>query len=232
MEIDVPLILHSHPLASYCWKVLIALYEKDIPFEARTVNLGDPQARAAFETLWPTAKMPLLEDNGRVVPETSIMIEYLDQAYPGKAPLLPGTPQEQLEVRLWDRLFDNYVMDPMQRFVAQHLRSEDLRDAQELENSRRALVSAYALIEAKTGGSAWAAGETFTLADCAAAPSLFYAATIEPFAANQTRLAAYFNRLMARPSVARTIDEARPFFQYYPLKAALPAQYRPEGNNA
>ncbi len=226
------LILHSHPLAAYCWKVLIALYEKDVPFEARMVNLGDPEARAAFEALWPTAKIPLLEDNGRVVPETSIMIEYLDHKHPGQAPMLPGTPQEQLEVRLWDRVFDNYVMDPMQRFVAQHLRPEAERDARELASTRQNLISAYALIETKIGERTWAAGAAFTLADCAAAPSLFYATTIEPLSAEHTRLGAYFERLMARPSVARTIKEARPFFQYYPLRHALPAQYRPEDGDA
>lgn len=226
------LILHSHPLASYCWKVLIALYEKGVPFEARTVNLGDPDARAAFEALWPAAKIPLLEDDGRVVPETSIMIEYLDQTHPGRSPLLPGTPQEQLEVRLWDRVFDNYVMEPMQRFVAQHLRPEGERDACELKSARQNLAMAYALIDSRIGARTWAAGETFTLADCAAAPSLFYAATIEPFALDHTRLAAYFARLMARPSVARTIAEAKPFFRYYPLRQALPAQYRPEDGDA
>lgn len=226
------LILYSHPLASYCWKVLIALYEKDIPFQARTVNLGDPDARVAFEALWPTAKIPLLEDNGRVVPETSVMIEYLDLTYPGQIRLLPGTPQDQLEVRLWDRLFDNYVMDPMQRFVAQELRAEATRDSIERDSTRQALVSAYALIEARIGSRTWAAGDTFTLADCAAAPSLFFATTIEPFATSQTRLAAYYERLMARPSVARTLNEARPFFRYYPLKDALPAQYQPERNHA
>lgn len=226
------LILYSHPLAAYCWKALIALYEKDIPFEARMVNLGDPDARAAFEALWPTAKIPLLEDDGRVVPETSIMIEYLDHKHPGRALMLPGTPDAQLEVRLWDRVFDTYVMDPMQRFVAQHLRPEAERDARELENARRALASAYALIDIRIGARSWAAGEIFTLADCAAAPSLFYATTIEPFAAEQRRLNAYFERLMARPSVARTIKEAGPFFQYYPLRHALPAQYRPEDGDA
>jgi glutathione S-transferase len=226
------LILHAHPLASYCWKVLIALYEKDIPFEARMVNLGDPEERAAFAALWPTAKMPLLEDGGRVVPETSIMIEHIDQTRPGRISLLPGKPDMQLEVRLWDRIFDCYVMDPMQRFVAQHLRPEQERDARELETTRQALVSAYALIEAKIGDRIWAAGESFTLADCAAAPSLFYAATIEAFPANHPRLKAYFDRLMARPSVARTIDEARPFFRYYPLRYALPPQFRPEDANA
>jgi len=226
------LILHSHPLASYCWKVLIALYEKSVPFEARTVNLGDPDARAAFEALWPTAKIPLLEDNGKVVPETSIMVEYLDQIHPEPSRLLPGTPEEQLEVRLWDRVFDNYVMDPMQRFIAQHLRPEGERDARELDSTQRAIVSAYALIDAKIGERPWAAGETFTLADCAAAPSLFYATTIEPFASGQTRLTAYFERLMARPSVVRTLAEAKPFFRYYPLRHALPAQYRPEDGDA
>jgi glutathione S-transferase len=226
------LILYSHPLAAYCWKVLIALYEKDVPFEARMVNLGDPDARTAFEALWPTAKIPLLEDDGRVVPETSIMIEYLDLKHPGRALMLPGMPDAQLEVRLWDRVFDNYVMDPMQRFVAQHLRPEAERDASELASMRHNLVAAYALIEAKIGARAWAADDVFTLADCAAAPSLFYAATIEPFAAEHTCLSAYFERLMARPSVARTIKEARPFFQYYPLRHALPAQYRPEAGDA
>lgn len=196
------------------------------------VNLGDPEARAAFEALWPTAKIPLLEDDDRVVPETSIMIEYLDHKHPGRRLMLPGTPQGQLEVRLWDRVFDNYVMDPMQRFVAQHLRPEGERDARELESTRRALASAYALIEAKIGERIWAAGEAFTLADCAAAPSLFYAVTIEPIAAEQTRFSAYFDRLMARPSVARTIKEAAPFFQYYPLRHALPAQYRLEDGDA
>lgn len=226
------LVLYSHPLAAYCWKVLIALYEKDILFEARMVNLGDPDARAAFEALWPTAKIPLLEDNGHVVPETSIMIEYLDHKHPGQALMLPRMQEDQLEVRLWDRVFDNYVMDPMQRFVAQHLRPEGERDARELESARRALASAYALIDTRIGARTWAAGEAFTLADCAAAPSLFYAATIEPFAAEHTRLSAYFERLMARPSVARTIKEAGPFFQYYPLRHALPARYRPEDRDA
>lgn len=226
------LILYSHPLASYCWKVLIALYEKSLTFEARTVNLGDPQARAAFEALWPTAKIPLLEDNGRIVPETSVMIEYIDLTYPGPSRLLPGMPVDQLEVRLWDRVFDNYVMEPMQRHVAQFLRPESTRDARELEGTVQGLINAYALIEARIGERIWSAGDSFTLADCAAAPALFYAATIQPFAPDQPRLAAYFARLMARPSVARVIDEARPFFQYYPLKAALPAQYRPEPQDA
>jgi glutathione S-transferase len=226
------LILHSHPLASYCWKVLIALYEKDLPFEARTVNLGDPEVRATFEALWPTAKIPLLEDDGRVVPETSIMIEYLDRKYRGQISLLPGDADAQLEVRLWDRVFDCYVMDPMQRFVAQHLRPVPERDPRELESTRQGLIAAYALIESRIGDRTWAAGDSFTLADCAAAPSLFYAATIQPFPADHIRLAAYFERLMARPSVARVIDEAKPFFCYYPLRHALPAHLQPKDNNA
>lgn len=219
------LTLHQHPLSSHCWKVLIALYERGTPFEARLVNLCDPAERAAYAALWPTAKIPLLVDGDRIVPETSLQIEYLDRRHPGAVRLLPDAFDAQLQVRLWDRLFDCYVMDPMQRYIAQLLRPEEQRDAVALQASIDGLGLAYELIEGRMGDHAWAAGDGFSMADCAAAPALFYAATIRPFAPEQVRLAAYFERLMARPSVARVIGEARPFFQYYPLKAALPARF-------
>jgi len=218
--------VHLHPLSSYCWKVLIALYEQGTPFEARVVNFGDAEARAAFRALWPAGKIPLLVDGERVVPETSIQIEYLEHRYPGRTSLLPAEFEAQLAVRLWDRLFDQYVMTPMQRHIGQLLRPEADRDALTLSGTRQELASAYALIETRMGEHTWAAGESFTMADCAAAPSLFYAAVVQPFAPEQVRLAAYFERLVARPSVQRVIAEAQPFFQYFPLNGDLPARFR------
>jgi glutathione S-transferase len=219
------LTLYYHPLSSYCWKVLIALYENGTPFQARTVNLGNPAERAAYAALWPTAKIPLLVDGERVVPETSIQIEYLDRHHPGPLRLLPEDADARLEVRLWDRVFDLHVMTPMQRFIAQQLRPEAERDAATLSGTVDDLGLAYDLIESRVGGRTWAAGEAFSMADCAAAPALFYAAIVRPFSPEHTRLAAYFECLLARPSVWRCIVEARPVFQYYPLRHALPARF-------
>lgn len=219
------LTLYYHPLSSYCWKVLIALYENGAPFEAQVINLGDPAARAAYAARWPTAKIPLLVDGDRVVPETSIQIEYLDRRHPGKLQLLPENFEAQLEVRLWDRVFDLHVMTPMQRFIAQQLRPEAERDAATLTSTVADLGMAYDLIESRLGDRTWAAGDAFTMADCAAAPALFYAAIVRPFSPEHTQLSAYFERLLARPSVWRCIVEARPVFQYYPLRHALPARF-------
>jgi glutathione S-transferase len=217
------LTLHYHPLSSHCWKLLIALDELGLPFEPKLVNLGDPATRAAYAVLWPTAKIPLLMDGERVVPETAIQIEYLNQHMGGA--LLPVDFDAQLQVRLWDRLFDCYVMDPMQRYIAQLLRPEAGRDAQAQADAVNLLGTAYDMIESRMGEHAWAAGEGFTMADCTAAPSLFYAATIRPFSAGHTRLHAYFERLLARPSVWRAIVQARPWFQYYPLASALSERF-------
>ena len=220
------LVLHYHPLSSYCWKVLIGLYELEAPFEARMVNLGDPGDRAAYAGLWPTAKIPLLQDAGRIVPETSIQLEYLDRRF-GGGRLLPGDPQACLEARLWDRLFDNYVMTPMQKIVADHLRTDDAKDPSGTAEARALLQTAYGMIEARLSGEgcAWVAGSDFGLADCAAAPSLFYAHLLEPFGEDRPALAAYFERLVARPSVARVLNEARPVFQFFPYRERLPARF-------
>ena len=217
--------LYSHPLASFCWKSLIALYENGTPFEMVMVDLGDPEAKAKFQAMWPTAKIPLLEDAGRVVPETTIMIEYLDRRHPGNVALLPRDPEEELEARLWDRVFDLYVMDPMQRFIGQQLRPEPERDARTIADALAALASAYDLIEKKFAARTWAAGKSFSIADCAAAPALFYAAIVAPIPSSHTNLAGYFERLMARPSVRRVIREARPYFKYFPLNQAIPARF-------
>jgi glutathione S-transferase len=226
------LTLHFHPLSSFCWKVLIALYENGAAFEPRLINLGDKAAKAAFQVLWPTAKIPLLDDDGRIVPETSIMIEHLDRRHPGKVRLLPDDPEEQLEVRLWDRLFDNYVMHPMQQVIAQHLRPETDRDPRSITEAVAGLGVAYDMIEHRLGKRAWAAGEGFSMADCAAAPALFYASIVLPFPPGDTNLAAYFERLMARPSVRRTIAEAGPYFKYFPLREAIPTRFLSGGADA
>ncbi len=218
------LTLHFHPLSSYCQKVLIALYERGLPFDARLLDLGDDAARAAFLDMWPTGKMPLLVDEGRVVPETSIIIEYLER-HPGTAPLLPSSADDGLEARLWDRMFDLYVMTPMQAIVGDRLRSATDRDPLAVPKAKATLAMAYELIDRHMAHRPWAAGETFSMADCAAAPSLFYAATVSPFPQEHTHLAAYFERLVARPSVARTLSEARPFFRFYPVKDAIPARF-------
>jgi glutathione S-transferase len=217
-------ILHFHPLSSSCHKVLIALYERAIAFDGQLLDLGNAAARAAFLDLWPTGKMPLLVDGDRVLPETSIIIEYLERL-PGGAPLLPADPDALLDARLWDRLFDLYVMVPMQAIVADRLRAEAERDAVNVAQARATLAMAYAMIERRMAGRSWAAGDAFSIADCAAAPALFYAATLVPFDERQVALRAYFERLVARPAFARVLAEARPYFQYYPMHEAIPARF-------
>jgi len=221
------LVLHYHPLSSYCWKVLIGLYELGTAFEPRMVNLGDAADRAAYAALWPTAKIPLLEDRtaGRVVPETSIMLEYVDARSPGTVRLLPEDAQARLDARLWDRLFDNYVMTPMQKVVADRLRPEGAKDPHGVQEARATVAMAYRMIDERMAGREWSAGEAFSLADCAAAPALFYASIIETLPAERPHLAAYLERLLTRPSVARAIDEARPWFQYYPYREQMPRRF-------
>lgn len=222
------LIFHYHPLSSFCHKALIALNELEVEADRRFLDLGDAAQRAAFLAHWPTGKMPLLIDNGRVVPETSILIEHLARhhARPDQT-LMPADADAALEVRLMDRLLDLYVMLPMQAIVGDRLREEEDRDPFTVERSRDTLAMAYGMLDAKLADRAWMAGPDFSMADCAAAPSLFYATTLVPFAPEQRHLAAYYQRLMQRPSVVRTLEEARPYFKFYPYREALPLQYRP-----
>lgn len=220
------LTLHFHPLSSHCHKVLIALYELGLPFEPRVLDLGDAGQRAAFLALWPTGKMPLLQDGDHVVPETTVIVEYLCLHHaPAGQTLLPADGHSALEVRLMDRLADLYVMHPMQAIVGDRLRAESDRDPVTVAKARETLAMAYGLLEQRLDARPWIAGPQFSLADCTAAPSLFYATTLLPFAPEHQRLAAYFERLLARASVARVIDEARPFFPYYPYREALPARF-------
>ena len=220
------LVLHFHPLSSYCHKVLIGLYERGTPFEARVVDLSE-SAGGEFKALWPTAKIPLLVDGDRAVPETSIQLEYLDAHYPGP-PMLPADAEARLEARLWDRVFDQYVMTPMQKIVADRLRADGEKDPRGVENAREMLAMAYGLIDGHMAERTWAAGEAFSLADCAATPALFYAGIVAPWGEEQGALGAYFERLVARPSVARTLAEARPFFDYFPYRELMPARFLEE----
>ena len=212
------LTLYYHPLSSYCWKVLIALYEADVPFTPRQVNLSDPADRAAFTALWPLAKFPLLRDEGRAesVPESTIIIEYLAERFAGARRLLPTDAEQARPVRLLDRLFDQYVHQPLQQVVGERLRPEGQHDPYGAEQARAQLRRGYALLEPLVVGP-WAAGESFTLADCAALPALFYgdyAVRLEGW----PRLAGYLERLKARPSIDRVLKEAQPWLAHFPLR--------------
>jgi len=202
--------LHLHPLASYCQKALIALYERAVPFEPRVVDLGAAADREALTRLWPLTRFPVLEEDGRVVAESSIIVEHLCPE------LIPAERDAALECRFLDRVFDLYVNDPVGVVVRDVLRPEGSRDPLGVQRARDTLRTAYGLLEARLQGRTWAAGDAFTLADCAAAPALFYAARVEAF--HQPRLRAYFERLLARPSVARVVEEARPFMHMFPIR--------------
>lgn len=220
------LTLHYHPLSSFCWKALIALYETGAPFTPHIVHLNEPAARAAFLKLWPMGKFPVLEDSARglVIPESSIVIEYLAQHYPGESALLAADPELARRTRLRDRFLDLYVHQPMQAFVADLLRPEGQRDRLGIERARATMETAYDMLEAELGEDGWAMGETFTMADCAAAPALYYGNVAAPIGA-RPRTQAYLRRLMTRPSFARVLKEAEPFFQFYPMNAARLAAY-------
>ncbi len=221
------LTLYSHPLASFCHKVLIALYENGTAFNQVIVDLGDPGETAALTAKWPVGKIPVLHDGARerVVPETSIIIEYLQQHYPGPVTMLPTEAERQLDARLWERFFDLYVSVPMQKIVTDRIRPEGGNDPVGVAEARRTLDTAYAMIESQLAGKSWATGEDFTIADCSATPGLFYASIVHPFSSSQRNLAAYFERLVARPSVRRTLAEARPYFHFFPYREAMPARF-------
>ena len=215
------LTLHFHPLASFCWKALIALYENDIPFTPNLVNLGDPDERAALVKLWGIGKFPVLRDDARNenVPESSIIIEYLDRHYRGPTRFIPDDPAAALQTRLRERFYDLYVHLPMQKIMADRLRAEGKRDSYGVEEARAQLRTSYAMIEQQMANGGWAMGGDFSIADCAAAPSLFYGSMVVPFGDAQKNLPAYFERLKARPSFARVLKEAEPYFQMVPKES-------------
>jgi glutathione S-transferase len=215
----VTLQLYAHPFSSYCQKVLIALYENEIPFEMRLLVPEDPRTAAEHAALWPLQRMPVLVDESRTVVEASIIVEHLQLFHPGRVRLIPEDPRDALGVRMMDRFFDNYVMTPMQRIVFDAIRKPEERHPQTVAESRALLDTAYRWLDGQLAGREWAAGESFGLADCAAAPALFYADWAHPIAPEHTSVRAYRTRLLARPSFARAVDEARPYRVNFPLGA-------------
>jgi glutathione S-transferase len=215
----MPLALYGHPFSSYTQKVLIALYEMALPFDYKVIGPDAPEVAAEWLRLWPLRKFPVLVDDGRTVTESSIMIEHLQLAHPAAPTLLPADPLAALEVRFLDRFFDNHVMTPMQHAVNGALTGIEARRRENLAQSAERLDLAYAWLETRLAGRAWAAGADFTLADCAAAPSLFYADWTHPIGKEFRTLRAYRARLLARPSFARAVEEARPYRPLFPLGA-------------
>jgi glutathione S-transferase len=212
--------LYFHPLASFCWKALIALYENGTPFEPVLVDLGDPASRVAFVAVWPMAKMPVLRDEGRgqTVAESTTVIEYLDTHYRGVTRFVPDDPDGAWQVRMWDRVFDHYVHEPMQKIVTDRLRPAGANDRHGVELARAQLRDSYDIMERDLPAAPWAMGEAFGLADCAAAPALFYANTVEPLGEAHPTLDAYLRRLMERPSFRRVLQEAEPYFPLFPME--------------
>jgi len=211
------LTLHYHPLASFCWKVLIGLYENETPFTPVIVDLGDPASRGAFQALWPLGKMPVLEDAGRgeVVAESSVILDYLDAHHSGPVRF---TPQEDAwRVRLWDRIFDLHLHQAMQKVVTDRIRPQGQGDPFGVSEARSQIRAAYGVIEKGLAGRDWLSAGGFGLAECAAAPALYYADRVEPLGAERPLAAAYLERLKARPSFARVLAEAEPYFKYFPV---------------
>ena len=211
--------LYGHPFSSYCQKAFIAFYENEIPFDLRLLEPGNEEIVAEHAALWPMKRMPVLVDEGRTVVESSIIIEHLALYHPGPVKLVPDDRRAALDVRLMDRFFDNYIMTPIQRIVSDRLRPEEHRDPYGVNEARRMLDTAYRWLDRTMSDRKWASGDAFTLADCAAAPSLFYGDWTHAIPDSLTNVRAYRSRLLARPSFARAVDEARPYRGYFPLGA-------------
>ena len=208
--------LYAHPFSSYCQKAIIAFYETDTPFEMRFIE--DAGAMDELAALWPLRKFPVLVDEERTVIEATSIIEHLNLVRPGV--LIPADPAAAADVRMMDRVFDNYVSTPQQKFVADVIRPEGAnRDPHGVEEARRTLDTAYAWLDHRLAGLEWATPHGFTMADCGAAPFLFYADFTHPIPETFQTLRAYRARLLERLSVKRAVDEARPFRHYFPLGA-------------
>ena len=211
--------LYFHPFSSYCQKALTALYENAIPFEPQLVEGPDSPVSRRLEALWPMKRFPVLVDGERTVIEATCIIEYVDLHHPGPVHLIPDDPRAALEVRMMDRFFDNYVSTPQQKIVFDAIRPAESRDPYGVDEARRMLDTAYAWLDRVMAQREWAAGEQFSLADCAAAPFLFYADWTHRIGDAHPHVLAYRRRLLARPSFARAVDEARPYRPYFPLGA-------------
>ena len=212
------LTLYFHPLSSFCQKVLIALYENDTPFKGHLVNLTDEKSRAEFLKVWPIGKFPVLHDsNGdRIIPESTIIIDYLAQYYPGKTRLIPADADRARQTRMCDRFYDLHIHLLMQKIVGDRLRPADKHDPHGVDDARSRMTTALGMIDQEMAGKQWAMGDDFTMADCSAAPALYYAKLVQPFADTHKNVARYFERLMARPSFARAVKEADPYRHMFP----------------
>jgi glutathione S-transferase len=219
-RLDAPmtLTLYFHPLASFCWKVLIALYENETPFEPHVVDLADEASRAELTRLWPIGKFPVLRDEARDrnIPESSIIIEYLAQHYPGNVQLVPADADLARETRLRDRFFDLYVHAPLQKIVADKLRPAGKNDPHGVEEAKALLDTSYGVLDREMATRRWAMGDAFSMADCAAAPALYYANRVRPIGDAHVNARAYLKRLVERPSFVRTFREAEPYLHLFP----------------
>ena len=211
--------LFAHPFSSYCWKVLVPLWENDIAFTYRNVDPAFPANGPELVRHWPIGKFPLLVDQGRPIAEATIIIEHLQLHHPGPVRLIPDDAEAALETRFMDRVFDNHVMANMQRVVNDAIRPPERRDPVEVEQAKAALATVYRWLEGWMANREWAAARQFSLADCAAAPALFYADWVHPVPSDLGALKTYRARLLARPTIARAVDEARPYRGYFPLGA-------------
>ncbi|SKA21740.1 glutathione S-transferase family protein [Consotaella salsifontis] len=209
--------LYGHPFAAFVWKALIALYERDIAFAFRVLGPDHPENVARFAGLSPTGQFPVLVEGGRSVVESAAIIEYLDLHHGDAEPMVPRDPKAAIEARQMDGIFDDYVAVPMQAIVADALRGGADRDPFGLAAAHRTLDKSYCWLEGWLTGRTWAAGERFGIADCAAAPALFYSHWVHPIPDELAALGTYRARLLARPSIRRVIDEARPFRAFFPL---------------
>jgi len=219
LEPRVSLYLYAHPFSSYCQKVLIALYENATAFDWKLLDGAESPAMRELGKLWPLGRFPVLLDDAEVVVESSIIIEHLQMKHPGPVRLIPPQAPAALEVRALDRFFDNYISTPMQKVVGDSLRPVEVRDPHGVAEAHRQLDTAYAWLERNLAGRAWACGSDFTMADCSAAPALFYADWVHGIDPKFGWLRDYRSRLLDRPSFARAVDEARPYRHYFPLGA-------------
>jgi glutathione S-transferase len=210
------LTLYAHPFSSYSQKVLIVLYENAIPFTYRVLSPEDPQAGVELQAHWPMNRFPLLVDEGQPIAEASIIIEHLEIHHAGPVRFIPRDPRVALEVRFMDRFFDNFIMTPMQKIVLDHLRATQERDPRGVADARTQLEVAYRWLDERMAGRDWAVDCGFSLADCAAGPSLFYADWVHPMDAALSNARAYRARLLAQRSFARAVDEARPYRRFFP----------------
>lgn len=212
------LTLYYHPLSSFCQKVVTAFYEAGIPFNGEIIDFSDPTSAAKLEAVWPMLRFPVLRDEERdlTLPESTIIIEYLAENYPAAAALIPNDPDIRRDVRLWDRFFDGFIMQNMQKIVLDNIRPEGKSDAYGVDQARTTLAKAYGVLEKRLEGRRWVVGDHFTMADCAAGPALFYADKVAPFSTDYPGVAGYFERLKACPSFARALKEAEPYFHLFP----------------